>query len=156
MQAGKQVDNFAAYVAIEGIRDDGWREFSPSEVKRMYTDLGVKDKDTEFHINLPAPQLSLARWGQRRFNCWRRTTAPSSPIRRRRITSLRCYRRTAARSSPIAGASPASLICAASIRATWTETFRASRPATCLNGGQAATIRGTMQPALPADRRAAP
>ena len=51
IQAGKQVDNFAAYVAVEGIHDGGWREFSPSDVKRAYMDLGAKDKDTEFHIN---------------------------------------------------------------------------------------------------------
>ena len=51
VQAGKQVDNFAAYVAIDAIRDSGWRQFSPSDVKRMYADLGVRDKDTEFHIN---------------------------------------------------------------------------------------------------------
>ena len=29
IQAGKQVGNFAAYVAIEGIHDSGWREFRP-------------------------------------------------------------------------------------------------------------------------------
>ena len=46
VQAWKQVDNFAAYVAVDGIHDSGWREFSPSDVKRMYVDLGVKDKDT--------------------------------------------------------------------------------------------------------------
>ena len=51
LQLGKQIGNFAAYAAIEGIHDDGWRYFSPSDVLRMYTDLGVKDKDTEFHIN---------------------------------------------------------------------------------------------------------
>ena len=51
LQLGKQVDNFAAYGAFEGIWDQGWRQFSPSEVRRMYVDLGVKDKDTELHIN---------------------------------------------------------------------------------------------------------
>ncbi len=59
LQLGKQVDNFAAYVAIEGIWDDGWREFSPSEVRRAYVDLGVKDKDTEFHINFTGGETAL-------------------------------------------------------------------------------------------------
>ncbi len=58
-QAGKQVDNFAAYVAVDGIWDDGWREYSPSDVKRMYMDLGVKDKDTELHINFTGAQTEL-------------------------------------------------------------------------------------------------
>ena len=30
LQIGKQVDNFAAYAAVEGIWDQGWRKFSPS------------------------------------------------------------------------------------------------------------------------------
>jgi iron complex outermembrane recepter protein len=51
LQLGKQVDNFAAYAALEGIWDQGWRYYSPSEVRRAYADLGVKGKDSEFHIN---------------------------------------------------------------------------------------------------------
>ena len=63
IQAGKQVDNFAAYVAIEGIHDSGWREFSPSDVKRMYVDLGARDKDTEFHINFTGAESKLGAVG---------------------------------------------------------------------------------------------
>ncbi|MGO9545547.1 MAG: TonB-dependent receptor [Rhodomicrobium sp.] len=59
LQLGKQVDNFAAYVAIEGIHDDGWRFFSPSDVARTYVDLGVKDKNTEFHINFTGADTAL-------------------------------------------------------------------------------------------------
>ena len=59
VQAGKQVDNFAAYVAIDAIRDSGWRQFSPSDVKRMYADLGVRDKDTEFHINFTGAENKI-------------------------------------------------------------------------------------------------
>jgi iron complex outermembrane receptor protein len=59
IQAGKQVDNFAAYIALDGIWDDGWREFSPSNVKRAYMDLGVKDKDTELHINFTGAETAL-------------------------------------------------------------------------------------------------
>ncbi len=59
LQLGKQVDNFAAYAAVEGIWDDGWRYFSPSEVRRAYFDLGVKDKDTELHINFTGAENAL-------------------------------------------------------------------------------------------------
>ena len=59
LQFGKQVDNFAAYGAFEGIWDQGWRQFSPSQVRRMYVDLGVKDKDTEIHINFTGAESAL-------------------------------------------------------------------------------------------------
>ena len=63
IQAGKQVDNFAAYVAVEGIHDGGWRELSPSDVKRMYVDLGARDKNTEFHINFTGAESKLGAVG---------------------------------------------------------------------------------------------
>jgi len=59
LQLGKQVDNFAAYAAVEGIWDQGWRQFSPSEVRRAYVDLGVKDKNTELHINFTGAESAL-------------------------------------------------------------------------------------------------
>ncbi len=59
LQIGKQVDNFAAYAALEGIWDNGWRFFSPSEVKRAYVDLGVKGSNSEFHINFTGAQSAL-------------------------------------------------------------------------------------------------
>ncbi len=63
VQAGKQVGNFAAYVAVEGIHDGGWRELSPSDVKRMYVDLGARDKNTEFHINFTGAESKLGAVG---------------------------------------------------------------------------------------------
>ena len=63
LQLGKQVDNFAAYAAVEGIWDQGWRQFSPSEVRRAYVDLGVKDKDTELHINFTGAENALGAVG---------------------------------------------------------------------------------------------
>jgi iron complex outermembrane recepter protein len=59
LQLGRKVDNFAAYAAVEGIWDDGWRFFSPSEVKRAYVDLGVKGTNSEFHINFTGGQSAL-------------------------------------------------------------------------------------------------
>jgi len=51
VQAGQQVGNFAAYAAVEDIHDDGWRQFSPSNIRRMFADLGFKNHDAEFHAN---------------------------------------------------------------------------------------------------------
>lgn len=50
-QAGLQVGNYAAYIALQNINDDGWREFSPTTINRMFADLGVKGDGSEFHIN---------------------------------------------------------------------------------------------------------
>lgn len=53
-EAGAKSGPFAAYIAVEGIDDDGWRQFSPSEIRRLYADLGVKGDDAEFHVNFTA------------------------------------------------------------------------------------------------------
>ncbi|MBV9458496.1 MAG: TonB-dependent receptor [Bradyrhizobium sp.] len=51
-QWGKQVDNFAVYGALEAVHDDGFRNFSPSDIKRFYSDVGYRTPDSEFHLNL--------------------------------------------------------------------------------------------------------
>lgn len=51
VQAGGQSGAVGAFIAGEVIRDDGWRQFSPSRVNRLYADLGVKTSDVEAHIN---------------------------------------------------------------------------------------------------------
>jgi outer membrane receptor protein involved in Fe transport len=50
-ETGVQVGHWAAYFGGERINDDGWRQFSPSDIKRMYADLGFQDSDVEFHVN---------------------------------------------------------------------------------------------------------
>ncbi len=50
-QAGMQSGNVGAYIALQNINDDGWREFGPTTINRMYTDLGFKGDNSEFHIN---------------------------------------------------------------------------------------------------------
>ena len=52
IQVGAQSGAFAAYVAAEGIEEDGWRDFSPTEVKRAYMDFGFKGSRVEAHFNL--------------------------------------------------------------------------------------------------------
>ncbi|MEQ1696778.1 MAG: TonB-dependent receptor [Hyphomicrobiaceae bacterium] len=51
LQHGAQYGNFATYVAIEGVKDDGWRDHSDSTVRRAYADLGFKNSQTEMHLN---------------------------------------------------------------------------------------------------------
>jgi outer membrane receptor protein involved in Fe transport len=51
-QWGKQVDNFAVYGALEGLRDGGFRNFSTSDVRRFYGDVGYRNDASEFHVNM--------------------------------------------------------------------------------------------------------
>jgi outer membrane receptor protein involved in Fe transport len=51
-QWGKQVDNFAVYGALEGLHDSGFRNFSASDVRRFYGDVGYKNDGNEFHLNM--------------------------------------------------------------------------------------------------------
>ena len=56
VQWGKQIDNFATYVALEGLHDDGFRNFSASNIRRFYGDVGAKNDQSEFHLNMGAAQ----------------------------------------------------------------------------------------------------
>ncbi|MFA5950184.1 MAG: TonB-dependent receptor [Hyphomicrobium sp.] len=51
LTTGLQSGSYAAFLALEGINDDGFRDFSESQIRRMYADLGVKRDGAEFHIN---------------------------------------------------------------------------------------------------------
>jgi outer membrane receptor protein involved in Fe transport len=53
-QWGKQVDNVAVYGALEGLHDNGFRNFSTSDVRRFYGDVGIKNDQAEFHVNMGA------------------------------------------------------------------------------------------------------
>ncbi len=58
-QWGTQVDKFSTYVAIEGLHDDGFRNFSPSDIKRFYSDVGYRNENAEFHLNIGAADNTL-------------------------------------------------------------------------------------------------
>ncbi len=51
-QWGKQIDNVAVYGALEGLHDNGFRNFSVSDVRRFYGDVGIKNDQAEFHLNM--------------------------------------------------------------------------------------------------------
>jgi outer membrane receptor protein involved in Fe transport len=52
MQWGKQVGNYAVYGAIEAAQDNGYRDFSGSQIRRFYGDLGYKGESAELHLNI--------------------------------------------------------------------------------------------------------
>ncbi len=53
-QWGKQYDNWAVYGALEGVHDSGFRNFSSSDLKRFYGDIGYRNDVSEFHLNMGA------------------------------------------------------------------------------------------------------
>jgi len=50
-QWGTAVDQFAVYGALEGVHDDGFRNFSQSDIRRFYSDVGYRSADAEVHLN---------------------------------------------------------------------------------------------------------
>jgi iron complex outermembrane recepter protein len=56
IQAGGASGNAAVYVAGEWIEEDGFRDFSESDVKRFYGDIGLKGSFAEVHLNLTAAE----------------------------------------------------------------------------------------------------
>jgi outer membrane receptor protein involved in Fe transport len=48
---GGNSGSWGAFLSLEGIHDDGYRDFSPSRIRRMYTDIGAKGDNSEFHLN---------------------------------------------------------------------------------------------------------
>jgi iron complex outermembrane recepter protein len=51
-QVGVASGPWALYFAGQHIDEDGWRDFSPADVDRMYADLGAKGSKVEAHFNL--------------------------------------------------------------------------------------------------------
>jgi outer membrane receptor protein involved in Fe transport len=51
-QYGKPIDNFSVYGALEGVRDNGFRNFSESAIRRFYGDVGYRTDSSEFHLNM--------------------------------------------------------------------------------------------------------
>jgi iron complex outermembrane receptor protein len=51
LQVGAASGPFAAYLALEDIHDDGFRNRGTSDVRRMYGDLAARGDGKEFHLN---------------------------------------------------------------------------------------------------------
>ena len=54
LQWGKQEGNWAVYGALEGVHDDGYRNFGSSDVRRFYGDIGYRYDGNEIHLNMGA------------------------------------------------------------------------------------------------------
>ncbi len=52
LHAGKQVGNVAAYFAVEGLDEDGFRRFSPSRIRRLYGDVGWRGERATLNLSL--------------------------------------------------------------------------------------------------------
>src|SRR6202041_2535021 len=50
VQAGGQKDNLSAYITADVTDDAGWRNDSPSTLRRVYADFGARGDQTEFHV----------------------------------------------------------------------------------------------------------
>jgi iron complex outermembrane receptor protein len=50
VQYGAQRGDVAVYVAAQAAHDDGWRFQSPSDIARLYTDVGWKSEGSELHL----------------------------------------------------------------------------------------------------------
>ena len=50
VQAGGQTGNLSGYITADAINDAGWRNDSPSSLRRVYADLGARGDQTEFHV----------------------------------------------------------------------------------------------------------
>ena len=51
LQYGARAGNLAAYVAAEPLNEDGWRDRSPTELRRLYADLGARGERGELHLS---------------------------------------------------------------------------------------------------------
>jgi outer membrane receptor protein involved in Fe transport len=51
LAVGGNSGSWGGFMALEGIHDSGYRDFSQSRIRRMYADIGAKGDGTEFHLN---------------------------------------------------------------------------------------------------------
>jgi iron complex outermembrane receptor protein len=54
VQAGGQSGNISSYVTADAIDDMGWRENSPSQLRRMYADVAARGDRSEYHLTFTA------------------------------------------------------------------------------------------------------
>jgi iron complex outermembrane recepter protein len=58
-QYGKQVDNFATYIAGRWFDEDGWRQFSPNHLRQLYADIGARTDKASLDISYTGGDNSL-------------------------------------------------------------------------------------------------
>ena len=60
VQAGGEVGNLSGYFTADAINDAGWRQDTPSSLRRVYADLGARGDQTEFHLSFTAADNSFS------------------------------------------------------------------------------------------------
>ncbi|MBI3513551.1 MAG: TonB-dependent receptor, partial [Proteobacteria bacterium] len=58
-ESGQQVGGVAVYVAGGGLGESGWRDFSPSQKRQLYGDLGWRADGGALHVNLTVADNDL-------------------------------------------------------------------------------------------------
>jgi len=59
-QAGGQKGNLSGYITADAVNDAGWRDFSsPSQLRRMYLDVGARGDKAEFHLSFTGADNKL-------------------------------------------------------------------------------------------------
>jgi outer membrane receptor protein involved in Fe transport len=59
LQHGQRSGDVAAYVALRGLGESGWREFSPSDLRQLYGDVGWRGARGEVHADVVGADNSL-------------------------------------------------------------------------------------------------
>lgn len=60
VQYGKQVGDFAAYIGANAYNDEGFREFSPSQVRQLYADVGAEGSRGGVHLDFTGADNRLS------------------------------------------------------------------------------------------------
>jgi iron complex outermembrane receptor protein len=59
VQYGARFGDAAAYLAVQGVHEDGWRLRSPADIVRLYGDLGWKGQRAEVHLFTAAASSAI-------------------------------------------------------------------------------------------------
>ena len=59
LQYGQQVGNLAAYIGANAYNDEGFRKFSPSQVRQLYADIGAEGDRGGVHLSFTAANNNL-------------------------------------------------------------------------------------------------
>jgi iron complex outermembrane recepter protein len=60
VQAGGEVGNLFGYITADAINDAGWRQDTPSSLRRVFADLGARGDQTEFHLSFTGANNSFS------------------------------------------------------------------------------------------------
>ena len=69
VQAGGQAGNLSGYLTADAINDNGWRDYSPSRLRRIYADLALAATKPNSTSRSPARRITSAPPPQPRSSC---------------------------------------------------------------------------------------